>query len=246
MSKNDRNTLKKQQHKEAKQQALRRNRLTVLAIAAALAVSVLGGVLLSSVPRYAVFTEENGRCVDGNTGIAYREAPLYYEPVSYEEEAPYGKRGGAYLYPLTGQGTDKWLTEVSDGFLRVFYAETIWLPDLARFSVSSVRVYPDAALEQSTAAILKDIHEVSELMEAILHGEEADMPATSEHVYTLKLTSDTYDWLYYCLFYAETAEGNFVRDPATGRVVEVGDRIAKYLRDIEETETTVGEESVAP
>ncbi len=245
MSNNDRNTLKKQKNKEAKRQILRRNHMTVLAIAIALAVSVLGGVLLSSVPRYAAFQEENGRYIDGDTGIVYREAPLHYEPVSYEEDTPYGKRDGAFLYPLRGQETERWLTEVSDGFLRVYYAETILLPDLAQFSASSVRVYPDATLEEVTSAILKDPHEVSELMETILHEEEAEMPLTSQRVYTLKLASDHYDWLYYCLSYAETEEGNFVRDPATGRVVEVGDRIAKYLRDIEETETTAGEVSEA-
>ena len=246
MSKNNRNTNKKKETKEAKRQAIRRNRLTVVAILVALAVSALGGVLLSSVPHYARIEEENGRYVDRDTEIVYREAPLYYEPVGYEKETPYGKREGAFLYPVTGQKTEKWLTEVSDGFYRVFYAETLPLPTLDGFSASAIRIYPDASLEASTAAIVKDALEVSELMEIVLHGEEAEMPTAVESAYTLKVASSTYTWLYYCLSYAETEEGCFVRDPATGRVVEVGNRIAKYLHDITETETTVEEGTDAP
>jgi hypothetical protein len=246
LSKYNRNTVKKQKAKEAKRQAIRRNRFAILAIALSLVLSAVGGVLLAAIPKYAKLERQDGRLVDRMTGIAYREAPLPYEPVDYDANAPYGKRDGSFLYPIKGQATETWLTEASDGYYRVYYAETAFLPPLASFGASALRVCPDSALEATTAAILRDAHEVSALMELMLHGEEADMPTSAGTSYTVKVVSSTYTWLYYCLSYAETEEGNFLRDPATGRVVEVGDRIAKYLHEITETETTVEEGTDAP
>ena len=243
MSKNNRNFVKKAKAKADKRERVKRTRIVILAVSAALVLSVLGALLLSSVPKYAEIVAENGRYTDQTTGIVYAEAPFYWEPVSCLTDRPYGKRDGNFVYPIEGQSTDHWLAEEEDGYYRLYYAESLTLPEPESFSSVTVGIYTDSALVQKVASIT-DAAETGELIGLLSQGGEPENLTVGGTKYLLKITSTRYPGLAFCLPYIETAEGNYMQDPRTGRIVEVGNRIAGHLRDI--AETADGEGRAAP
>ncbi len=227
MSKRQRNTAAKQAAKEEKRKRDKRIRLTVLAVLAALLLVAGVTVLLSRIPRYAVLEGENGRYRDRTTDTVYLAAPVNYEPTSRRVKA-YAKRGDYFVYPITGQSAALWLTEDRDGLLQVYYNENVTLPALEDFKPSTVRIDRDEAVV-SHINVIDKADEVAAIVNAVLYGEETELPAESTAVYTLRITSSEYTWLTYGIAYVVTEEGAFYADRCTGRTVKADGPVASYL-----------------
>ena len=227
MSKQKRNTARKQAQREEKRHREKRIRLTVLAVIAALLLVAGVTVLLSQIPHYARLEGENGRYRDVTTDTVYLAAPINYEPTSRRVKA-YAKRGDYFVYPITGQSTSRWLVEDRDGILQVYYNEGMTLPTLEEFKPLTVQIDRDEAFI-SHIAVIENREEVASIVTALLTGEEAELPAESQAVYTLRITSSAYTFLTYGVAYVVTEEGAFYADRCTGRTVKADGLVASYL-----------------
>jgi len=229
VSKNNRNLAKKQAVWQAKKQKKALNRRVALIVAGATILVIVTVLIIASIPHYAkIEAAGDGRYLDTETGIYYLVAPSNYEPVRYSAHKPYGKGGGHIFYPISGQATDKWLTQDVYGICGVYYQEDIILPTLEVFKPSIIRICGDGAKVSKITEITRS-EDVSAVVETMLNGEAVDLPATSEAVYTLRIMSSEYTWLYYNLAFVVTKEGNFYYDRSTEKAVEAGTLVEDYI-----------------
>ena len=229
MSKNNRNFAKKQAAKEEKRRKKLHNRHVALIVAGVTLAVIVAILIVASLPHYVNITvTEDGRYFDTDTGLYYLAAPSNYEPVSYSAHKPYGKGEGHIFYPITGQDTAKWLTQDVYGICGVYYQEDITLPKLDTFQPSTIRVCVDGE-KVAMVVEIDDAADVKTVVDTMLNGEEVAMPDTSTAVYTLRITSSEYTWLYYNVVFVVTEEGNFYHDRSTKKTVAAGTLVEDYI-----------------
>lgn len=209
-----------------KQKAHKRN--VIIIVAAVCLIAVIAIWAIASMPHYAKLEAEGDRYIDRSTGIYYLAAPINYEPVSYTRK-PYGKLTGNYVYPITGKSTSEWLAEDYYGIFSVYYAENITLPSLNEFHPDRIQVCSDNSSAVVRLADIKDEDDVDSIIRCILNAPEAPQPTSSEAVYTLRISSSRYSWIYYNVTYIVSDSGRYYYDRGTGRCVEADGIVAEYL-----------------
>lgn len=209
-----------------KQKARKRN--IIIIIAAVCLIAVIAIWAIASMPHYSTIEADGDRYIDRSTGIYYLAAPLNYEPVSYTR-SPYGKLSGNYVYPITGKSTSEWLAEDYYGILYVYYAEELTLPALDEFYPDRIQVCSDNSSAVVRLADIKDEDDVNSVIRCILNAPEASEPTSSEAVYTLRISSSRYSWIYYNITYIVSESGRYYYDRGTGRCVEADGIVAEYL-----------------
>lgn len=209
-----------------KQKARKRN--IIIIIAAICLIAVIAIWVIASMPHYSTIEADGDRYIDRSTGIYYLAAPLNYEPVSYTR-SPYGKLSGNYVYPITGKSTSEWLAEDYYGILYVYYAEELTLPTLDEFYPDRIQVCSDNSSAVVRLADIKDEDDVDSVIRCILNAPEASEPTSSEAVYTLRVSSSRYSWIYYNITYIVSESGRYYYDRGTGRCVEADGIVAEYL-----------------
>lgn len=226
---------------ERKKQQVRKRNLIIIICAVCLAAAAAVWVI-ATMPHYAKIEAEGKRYVDRSTGIYYLAAPDNYEPVSYTQR-PYGKLSGNYVYPITGKSTSEWLAEyilLSDDYYActaVFYREDISLPALEDFYPNRIQVCRDNSRAVVRMADIQNAGDVESIVNRMLNAPEAEYPDSSVAVYTLRISSPRYSWIYYNINYIVTDSGRYYYDRGTGRCVEADDIVAGYLEgDTTETE----------
>lgn len=218
---------------ERKKQKIR-NRNIIIIVAAVCLIAIIAVVYIARMPHYAKIEAEGDRYVDRSTGIYYLAAPQNYEPVSYTQK-PYGKLSGNYVYPLTGKSTSEWLAEyilLSDNYYActgVYYREDISLPALEDFYPNRIQVCRDNSKAVVRMADIQDENDVDSIVHRILNAPDAEYPDSSEAVYTLRISSPRYSWIYYNINYIVSDSGRYYYDRGTGRCVEADDIVAGYL-----------------
>jgi len=225
----DRNVAKKQAAKEEKRQKKLHNRHVALIVAGVTFLVIVAVLIVASLPHYvSITTTEDGRYYDTDTGLYYLAAPSNYEPVSYSAHKPYGKGEGHIFYPITGQDTTKWLTQDVYGICGVYYQEDVTLPTLDVFKPSAVRVCVDGE-KVAMVVEIQDASDVKTVVDTMLNGEAVTLPSTSTGVYTLRVVSSEYTWLYYNIVFVVTEEGNFYYDRGTQKAVAAGTLVEDYI-----------------
>lgn len=214
--------------KAAAKQQKKQKRSIILLISALCVLAVLAVTILSSLPHYVKIEAVDGKYVDTETGITYLAAPQNYEPVSYTQKA-YGKLDGNYVYPITGMNTSDWLAEDYYGILAVYYNEKLTLPALEDFSPVRIQVCRDQASAVVRVADISDRDDVLHIVDALLCGEETEQADSGTVVYTLRISSSQYTWLYYNVAYVVTPEGSYYYDRGTGRRVKADGLVDSYL-----------------
>ena len=233
---------------ERKKQKIR-NRNIIIIVTAVCLIAIIAVVYIAKMPHYAKIEAEGDRYVDRSTGIYYLAAPQNYEPVSYTQK-PYGKLSGNYVYPLTGKSTSEWLAEyimLSDNYYActgVYYREDITLPALEDFYPNRIQVCRDNSKAVVRMADIQDTDDVESIVHRLLNAEEAEYPESSEAVYTLRISSPRYSWIYYNINYIVSESGRYYYDRGTGRCVEADDIVARYLEG-QSNETEEPKESVS-
>ncbi len=231
MSKSNRNLAKKQAAKAAKTEKKLQNRKLAMIVGGVMLVAVVAVLILSSLPHYAkIELTEQGTYRDRDTGIEYAAAPENYEPVSRSKRI-YGKFDGRNFYPITGQDTKQWLAGDLYGIRSyVYYSTDIELPTLENFKTDTVHVCKDGDVVVQVAEIARDEH-VAAILDAVLNGEPATITATDTVVYTLRLDSSVYTWLYYNIAYVVTPDGYYYHDRGTGRTIEADGLVEEYIKN---------------
>ena len=215
-----------------KQKTKKRN--IAITVAAVCLVAVIAVWVTAALPHYANIEAEGDRYVDRSTGIYYLAAPQNYEPVSYTQK-PYGRLSGNYVYPLTGKSTSEWLAEyilLSDDYYActgVYYREDISLPALEDFYPNRIQVCRDNSKAVVRMADIQDRNDVDSIVHRILNAPDAGYPESSEAVYTLRISSPRYGWIYYNINYIVSGSGRYYYDRGTGRCVEADGIVAGYL-----------------
>jgi len=238
LGKKKRNPAKKQALKEQKQKKKARDRAALLIVSAATLLALVAVLIAASLPRYVkIKPTEDGRYYDTGTGLYYLAAPSNYEPVRYSVYKPYGKGGGDFFYPITGQDTAKWLARDVYGICEVYYQEDITLPTLEVFKPSTIRVCVDGEKVAQVVEITDSDH-VKRVVDAVLKNEAVTLPTESTAVYTLRITSSEYTWLYYNVVFMVTKDGNFYYDRSTKKAVAAGTLVEEYIQNaVKEYET---------
>lgn len=212
-------------HKQQK----KRKKYAVIIVAAIFVSVIIVVSFIASLPHYVKIEEADGKFTDTETKITYLSAPENYEPVSYTQSA-YGKLDRHYVYPITGKSTDEWLMVNFFGMLRVLYNEKISLPSLENFSPDRIQVCKDGASGIVRLADIQNQDEVSHIIDAVLNdktSEEPNSPGTV--VYTMRISSQEYPWLYYNVKYIVYDEGEFYYDSLTNRFVKADNTVYEYL-----------------
>ncbi len=221
---------KKQAAREKRRQQKVRNRHVALLVAGVTLLVIVVVLILSAIPHYAPIVEtEDGRFLDKDTGLYYLAAPSNYEPVSHSTKA-YGKKDGHYFYPITGQQTRDWLTEDIYDICGVYYNETISLPSLVDFKANTIHVCKDGDAVVRVVEIA-DQADVQAVVNTMLNGEAVTLPDVITTVYTLRIASSEYTWLYYNVVYVVTAEGNFYYDRGVGKAVKADILVENYIKN---------------
>ena len=202
MSKRIQNKKLLAERKALHKQKKARKRNVIILISAICVTAVIVIAIIASLPHYVKIENVNGKYIDDENGITYLAAPQNYEPVSYTQK-PYGKLDGNYMYPITGMSTSEWLAEDYYGIFGVYYNENTTLPSLEEFYPTRIQVCRD-----NSSAVVR-------------------MADTA--VYTLRISSSRYTWIYYNVVYIVSNEGRYYYDRGTGRCVKADDTVALYL-----------------
>ena len=165
-------------------------------------------------------TEKDGNLVDSKNGITYRYAPFCFEP-SHTDAEVYAKckKLNLELYPVTGQPTSEWISELYEGIGGLWYADTITLPTLEEFGTDKVYICIESVITTSLGQITEK-SDIDALIDAYVNGEQCAIP-TSGKSYKLKFESPDYPGIYYNLLYILTSHEETVLDENGDPVVEV-------------------------
>lgn len=210
-----------------KQKKIQKRNIIIL-VSAICVVAIIAIAIIASLPHYVKIESVNGKYVDSENGITYLVAPQNYEPVSYTQK-PYGKLDGNYLYPITGMNTNEWLAEDYFGIFGVYYNENITLPSLEEFYPTRIQVCRDNSTAVVRMADISDYDDVIHIVDAVLNDKTVAEPDSSTAVYTLRVSSSLYTWIYYNIVYIVSEEGCYYYDRGTGRCVMADDMVASYL-----------------
>ena len=175
-------------------------------------------------------TYDNGRLVDAKNGITYLNAPVCFEPAVTEDEL-YARCSKLKLdlYPVRGQDTSKWLSELYTGIGCIYYAEgAVTLPTLREFAPDSLTICVTQTITVGLG-VITDQPTIDRLVAAIEDGEPCAIVQEGES-YQLKFSSPAYEGIYYTLLYVEGTDGkNYVYDRSKQRCVSVGDVLLTYM-----------------
>ncbi len=216
--------------KIAERRALRKQQkrnkiLAALIISAVFVAAILVIYYISSIPHYVKIEEVDGKYIDAENKITYLPAPGNYEPVSYSRSSPYGKLDDLYVYPITEKSANEWLVVNSFETPLVLYNEELSLPALDGFSPNRIQICKDTASRNDKIAEIEE-EQVSHVIDDILNGDVVEQPTSSEaKVYTMRISSQEYSWLYYCVKYLVYDEGEFYYDSLTKRFVKADDTV---------------------
>ncbi len=209
--------------RKAKRKSEKRRRNIIIIVVAVLTVAVITAIsIISSLPTK--FTDSDGRLTNTKTGEVYIQAPDYYEPVSYKQE-PYGKCGDNYIYPVTGMNTSDWLTVDDYGIFRILCKDTSQIPSLKDFSSVEIKVCDDGDKVVQVASI-EDKEDISSIVDTILNGESVSKPDASASVYSLRIASSKYTWMYYRITFVIAPDSScYYYDRTFDRCVAAEDNI---------------------
>lgn len=210
-----------------------------------LALPIILITLMCFVSCTMTLKEEDGKLIDTKNGITYLAAPICFEPSRTEDEL-YAKssKSKLELYPVSGQSTSNYISELYGGIGGLWYSDEITLPTLETFGANRVYICVEGTITTALGQIT-DENDINFLINAITNGETCQVP-TSGKSYKLKFESDDYPGIYYNLLYIlnMTAEdivkesgesgvyynyGHYVYDRATQTCVDVGEVLEKYL-----------------
>ncbi|MBQ8510257.1 MAG: hypothetical protein IJ493_10165 [Clostridia bacterium] len=187
-------------------------------------------VVMSSCQNLVKLTEENGKLIDKANGITYVGAPICFEPAVLEEE-PYAKCSGLKLtlYPIQGQDTSLWLSEVYEGIGGVWYAEeSVTLPTLEEFDADTLYICMEETITVGIGKITEKA-DIDAVVKSFTAGESCAIVQSGEK-YKLKFASEKYEGIYYNLLYVEGSDGeNYIYDRSTQTCVNVGDVLLEYM-----------------
>jgi len=203
-------------------------------------------LLVSCGNKSVTFTYNEENLLVGDDGELYKYAPFgAYEPTDQGEEYGVIKSVRTQkVYRIGDADPKEWITtEYSGGTTYLFYDSEITLPTLdtidpelcyiciedeAVFSVYTLGSPDNKRMDEEKADIDAVINMLTD------DSVEGSMyPLTIEESYSLKLYSEKWPAIYYCLEYMKNANGNFVYDPISKKCVDVGDIIEGYIGDAE-------------
>ena len=228
MSKRIQNKKLLAERKALHKQKKARKRNVIILISAICVTAVIVIAIIASLPHYVKIENVNGKYIDDENGITYLAAPQNYEPVSYTQK-PYGKLDGNYMYPITGMSTSEWLAEDYYGIFGVYYNENTTLPSLEEFYPTRIQVCRDNSSAVVRMADINDYSDVMHIVNEVLNGKTVAEPNSSTAVYTLRISSSRYTWIYYNVVYIVSNECRYYYDRGTGRCVKADDTVALYL-----------------
>ncbi len=236
-----RNNTKISERRDQRKKSKKSRSILIASVSAAVCIAVAVIAIISSLP--VRFEAEGDYIIDRSTGIKYLVASSSYAPRTYVDPA-YGKFEEHYIYPVSDDiKTSEYLSRSYFGVFDLLYREDLTLPTLSEFGANKIRICSDGAVITRVDDITNE-DEISELIDIILNAETVEEPASIDTVvYTLRMYSSKYDWLYYNVNYVVYDEGCYLYDRLTDRFVEAGDIIDRYINgsDTEETETEAAE-----
>lgn len=243
------NTNEKVRKKQAKREALKKRKRTMLTVVfsaagAGLLLTIVLAIVLN-LPHYAAFKQNADTYVDGDTGITYRMAPTgSFEPVTYYNRV-YGKLNGYPVHEIKGADKKEWLAvEIYDGVCDILCADGVTLPTLDAFGSSRILVCVDGETEVDCLTKVTDAADIAAVVGEITEGKTAEALTSHSGVFTLRFESETYPWLYYCVKYVVGSDGNCCYyDYFSGSYIKASALVNEYIIEVLETEQTASAEA---
>ncbi|NLZ37854.1 MAG: hypothetical protein GX897_10365 [Clostridiales bacterium] len=194
--------------------------------------------LLSGCGNLIKISYIDGKYIDKKNNISYIPATVSYEPVSVGDEyAIYDKR---VLYTIPGMDPKQWLTEEFEGIGSLYYSDTITPPKLEDFGANLIYICIEDNIIMKVNEI-NDQEKVTDIVNAFISGEEAELPPDGSNVYHLKFLSPDWPSLYYDILYVEyDSEHNYLYDRGTKHCVDIGRLLKDVLPSDEDIQTEGG------
>lgn len=200
-------------------------------VAGLLFLCLLLSLCACTIGLHAMTYDRTDNCyVDGRTGMVYMDAPGCYEPVAVGAEyACWRVQKGAKIifHEVDGMDPTRWLCEEGK---TVFYAQDEKLPSLREMAPEKIYL----CMEESVALVVSEVTEAADIEAIIALWETAESISYTGAEPTLnlrlKFAGQAYPGLYYSLIYLEYGDGSrVIYDRSSGRCVEAGDVLAKYV-----------------
>ena len=219
----------------------------------ALSIALVASLLASCSKKVKLLEleyNEEGLLVCEN-GDVYKYAPIMaYEPTNQGTE--YGvltvrSENGATredkIYRIGEEDPGKWLTtEYTGGTTTVYYSQDITLPTLADLDPQLCYICEEGEAvfaiytigDPANKAIDMERAVINDMTDLILDEEtepELWPRVNSEEAYSLKLYSDKWPAIYYCLEYVREGGVGYIYDPISRKCVNAGTLLERYFAD---------------
>ncbi|MBQ7355000.1 MAG: hypothetical protein IJW62_05730 [Clostridia bacterium] len=183
---------------------------------------------------YFTYDSSNGSYTDGENGITYYPAPFCFEAVlNAAEDSPYAKSDRWSLYQIgyrDGEGKahlrhgSEWLTTPRSVGGQIYYnPKAVTVPAYADFDWGVIYFSNVGSASFSTYKMNEE--DTDQLMKEILAEENPNLYESRgtdglDPKLTLRVTSDTYYWLYLNLTVYQDEEGNYFISPEGVKILD--------------------------
>lgn len=189
---------------------------------------VLYDFLSEFLPIVSLKQKDDGSLYDSKLEITYTVAPKSYKAVLVVTDPQYARVGKIPVYEIAYRNlekkvvpidTERYLsTDNDNGAILYYNKEKVTLPTLENFDNEISYVCSTEGVIFSRAELTKN--ETSKVIKGFLEGGNASVSGKVKETYQLRIKSGSYDWLFYCMEFTITENGNYyLTDYMSGKTV---------------------------
>lgn len=182
----------------------------------------IGAILLYDflsvyLPIVSLKQKDDGSLYDSKNKITYTEAPRCYKAVLVVTDPQYARVGKIPVYEIAYRNleekvvpidTARYLSTDNDNGAVLYYnADKVILPTLEDFDNEKSYVCSVEGVIFSRAELTKT--ETSKVIKSFVDGVNTSVSGKVKETYELRIKSGSYDWLFYCMEFTMTENGNY-------------------------------------
>ena len=171
----------------------------------------------------------DGTIYDPDTKITYTMAPEAYKAVLIVTDPQFGFVDKTPLYSIAYRNVDEKVVVIDserylsfdndNGGVLYYNADEVTLPTLENFDHGISHVCSTDGVIFARAELTKT--DTYKVIKGFNEGAATRVDGTVKESFTLRIKSEKYDWLYYCMKFTITKEGEyFVTDYISGKTVK--------------------------
>lgn len=188
-----------------------------LAICLFMGAVVLFDFLSEFLPIVSLKQNDDGSLYDSKLKITYTAAPRSYKAVIVVTDPQYARIGKTPVYQIGYRNpdekivpidTERYLSTSNDNGAVLYYnADKVTLPSLDDFDNANSYVCSTDGVIFARAELSQT--ETSKVLKGFKDGSDTSVSGRVKESYTLRIKSNSYDWLFYCMEFTVTENGNY-------------------------------------